>query len=137
MPSLYSYSIENINKKINDLIELGYSKKEVLYLLYELPALFGLTLENIKNKVEFLKDIGLGDIIIKKPKYLIQSIDLTYARYHYLISKNIVITPEKYSLLFKGETAFEKQYGVKKQELIEKYNYKKYIEEKTKNGRII
>jgi len=61
-----------------------------------------------------------------------QSVDLTHARYTHLINIGIPITQDNVRILFINEKQFIKQYGGSKQELLEKYNYKKDIEEKKK-----
>ena len=59
-----------------------------------------------------------------------QSVDLTYARYEFFKEKGIDITIENYIKLFINNKRFEKQYGITKQEILEKYSYDEYIKEK-------
>ena len=129
-PSLYSLSIENIKQKIEDLISLGYSQEDVIKMTKTFPALFGLSMDNIKQKIIFLREIQLDFIAIEDTKYLMQSIDLTYARYMFFKDKGIEVTKDNYRRLFYGAKIFEKQYGVDKSTLLEKYNYQEYLNSK-------
>ena len=133
LPSLYSYGLENIKQKIDDLISLGYSYNDIIKMTKELPSLYGYSIENIKEKIFFLREIQLGFIILENPKRLMQSISLTFARYMFLKDKGIEITSENYRRLFYDAKHFKKQYGIDKTTLLERYNYQKYMEER-KNG---
>lgn len=126
-PAIYNYSIENIKQKIYDLISLGYSYNDVIKMTNTLPTLFGLSIENIKQKITFLKQIDLDFIAVNDTKKLMQSIDLTYARFSFFKDKGMEITKENYRRLFYNAKQFEKQYGIDKSTLIEKYNYQEYI----------
>ena len=119
LPALLGYSIENIKQKIEDLMSLGYSKEEVINMTKTLPALFSLNIENIKNKIYFYREIGLDFIITEKTKNLMQSVELSYARYNYLQNNNLEM--RGYSFLFQGEKKFKKQFGVSNQELLLMY----------------
>ncbi len=60
------------------------------------------------------------------PKYLMQSVNLTYARYRYLTEEeNIDVSPSNARILFIGSKPFKKRFGFSNAELLEKYNYKK------------
>lgn len=131
-PVIYGYSIENMKQKLEDMINLGYTKDQVIEMTLSFPAIYSCNIENIKRKILYLRKIGLGDVIIKNPKQLMQSVDLTYARYEYLTKKkNIKITYKNYAQLFKSAKSFEKNYGIKKSDLLQKYPYNKKIESKT------
>ncbi len=130
LPALYSYSIENIKQKIEDLISLGYSRADVIKMTKSLPALYGYNIENIKQKITFLRTIDLGFVVIEDTKQLMQSIDLTYARYMFFKEKGIEVTRDNYRRLFYNAKIFEKQYGIDKSSLLEKYNYQEYLNSK-------
>ena len=136
LPALYSYSIENIKQKIEDLISLGYSRADVIKMTKSLPALYGYNIENIKQKITFLRTIDLGFVVIEDTKQLMQSIDLTYARYMFFKEKGIEVTRDNYRRLFYDAKIFEKQYGIDKSSLLEKYNYQEYFNSK-KSANII
>ena len=135
-PSIFSHNISTIKGRIEDIISLGYTKEETLNIIYELPALLGYSLDKIKTKINYLKEINLEQIVTTNTKQLIQSTELTYARYEYLKNEqNKTITMVDYTRLFVRDKQFEKQYNITKKELLEKYDYNKYMEEK--NARTI
>ena len=47
-PSLYGYTITNIEQKINNLMSLGYNQAEVIKMTTSLPSLYGYSIANIK-----------------------------------------------------------------------------------------
>ena len=59
---------------------------------------------------------------------IMQSIDLSYARYTFYKSIGIEITMNNYLLLFYNQQKFKKKYGISNKELIDMFN----IEEDTK-----
>ena len=123
LPSLFSYSIDNISKKIEDMVSLGYSRKQVLEMTLKFPGIYSSTIENICEKKEFYDYLGIGNIIVLDPKKLMQSVELSYARYMYYQSIGVVITSSNYSKLFIGQKLFEKRYGKNNSELIDEFNY--------------
>ena len=131
-PPLFGLSIENIKQKIDDIISLGYTREEVIKMTKTLPALFGLSIENIKQKINFYDSIDMHDLSVVNPKYLMQSTKLSYARYEFYKVKGIKIDMTNYRKLFLGSKRFEKQYGITKEELLEKYKYEDYIKTESK-----
>ena len=137
-PQIYSYSIENMKQKIEDIISLGYTKEEVIKMTKILPSIYGLSIENMKQKIDFYDSIDMHELAVINPKQLMQSVNLSYARYSFYKDRGIDIDMNNYRKLFVGQKNFEKTYGITKKELLEKYDYNKYKEEKKKeNGRII
>ena len=131
IPAILSYSIDTMKQKRNDLEELGFTKEEVIYMTKKLPALFGYSKENIKQKVEYLRKMNLEFIIFKDPKYLIQSLELTQARMNYFYEQEIKLDETNFSKLYYSHPIFEKQFGISKKELLEKYGTKAIQKEKT------
>ena len=98
------------------------------------PTLYGLSIENIKEKIMFYDSVGLHNIAILHPTYLMQSVELSYARYYFYKSNNVIINMKNYSKLFLSEKAIKKQYGVTNKDLISLYNYnEKHLKIKKKN----
>ena len=138
LPQIYSYSIENMKQKIEDIISLGYTKEEVIKMTKILPSIYGFSIENMKQKIDFYDSIDMHELAVINPKQLMQSVNLSYARYSFYKDRGIDIDMNNYGKLFVGQKNFEKTYGITKKELLEKYDYNKYKEEKEKeNGRII
>ena len=138
LPQIYSYSIENMKQKIEDIISLGYTKEEVIKMTKSLPQIYGLSIESMKQKIDFYDSIDMHELAVINPKQLMQSVNLSYARYSFYKDRGIDIDMNNYGKLFVGQKNFEKAYRITKKELLEKYDYNKYKEEKEKeNGRII
>ena len=130
LPSIYGYSIDNIKQKIEDIEKLGYSKEEVIKMTKSMPAIYSLSIDNIKQKTDFYDSIGLHELAINDTKQLMQSVSLSYARYMFYKEKDIEITDKSYKKLFINQNQFEKAYGITKEELLEKYDYQAYIQQK-------
>ena len=130
LPSIFGYSLNNIKQKLQDLMDLGYSKEEVINMTIELPALFSYSMENIKEKIDFFKSINLDFIIIENTKQLIKSVELVFARYMFFKENDIEINEKTCYKLFYKNKEFEKYYGITKEELIKKYDYKEYKEKR-------
>ncbi len=124
LPALYGYSIDNIKQKIDDFIELGYTKEEIIKMTKLLPQLYSLSIDNIKQKIEYLREIHLDFIVTGDTKKLMQSVDLTYARYEFLTNQGKIIDIENYRILYYDNKQFAKQFGVTKQQLLTMYPYK-------------
>ena len=133
LPSIYSLSIENIKQKIEDMIALGYTKEEVIKMTKILPSIYSLSIESIKQKIEYYDSINMHELAIVDAKQLMQSVNLSYARYSFYKDRGIDIGMSNYKKLFIEQKRFEKAYGITKKELLEKYDYNKYKEERKMN----
>lgn len=127
-PTLFCLAIENIEKKFKDLESLGFTKEEVIEMTLTLPALFELSINNIREKTEYYNFIGLKEMVIKDARQLMQSLELSYARYEFLKEKGIVINLDNYRKLFEAQNPFEKKYHITKEELLKLYNYNEFKE---------
>ena len=128
-PSIYGFSIETLKQKIEALQNLGYSKEEVIKMTKSLPSIYDFSIENMRQKIEFYNSINMHNIAVEDPKVLMQSTALSYARYRFYQSKGITINMGNYIKLFMASKQFEKSYGITKEELLKKYDYKKFMEE--------
>ena len=133
LPQIYGYSIENMKQKIEDIMVLGYSKEEVIKMTKSLPQIYSLSKENMKQKIDFYDSIGMHVLAVIDTKYLMQSVNLSYARYSFYMDKGINIDIDNYRKLFIGQKNFEKSYGITKEELLKKYDYNNFKEEKEKS----
>ena len=129
LPQIYSLSIENMKQKIADIMDLGYTKEEVIKMTKTLPQIYSLSIENMKQKIDFYNLIDMHELAVIDAKNLMQSINLSYARYSFYIDLGINIDMNNYRKLFMGQKQFEKTYGITKEELLERYDYNKYKEE--------
>ena len=130
LPAIYGYSKDNIIKKVNGLMELGYTKQEVIQMTTNLSTLLGYNLENTKQKIEYLKEIGLEKAIVSNTIILMQSLELTYAHYEYLKDNDVEMNEKNLKKVFYNNREFERQFGISKEELLEKYIYEEYRKEK-------
>ena len=129
LPQIYGLSIENMKQKIADVMDLGYTKEEVIKMTKTLPQIYSLSIENMKQKIDFYNLIDMHELAVIDAKNLMQSINLSYARYSFYIDLGINIDMNNYRKLFMGQKQFEKTYGITKEELLERYDYNKYKEE--------
>jgi len=124
---LCNYREESLYYKIreifNYLLGLGYKNKDIIKMTLELPSLYGLSMDNIREKWKFYNEIGLRDIFKYKTKYIMQSVELSYARYMFLNTIEIDISMSNYKLLFDCRNRFEKRFGKDSRKLLEIYKY--------------
>ena len=63
--------LNKVKENYNFLIELGYSREDVIKMTKSLPAIYGYSIENIKQKIEDLKELGYSrEDVIKMTKSL-------------------------------------------------------------------
>ena len=128
LPSIFGYSEENIENRFEYLKSKGYSEQEIIKMTKSLPPIFNLSEDNIDKKIEFYKEINLEFIITEDTLQLIQSIELTYARYRFFSDIGIIINQDNYRKLFYySQNNFIKQYGINNNELINRYPYNQKI----------
>lgn len=124
---------ETISMHLKDIftffLECGYTKEEVIKMTKTLPQIYSLSIENMKQKIDFYNLIDMHELAVIDAKNLMQSINLSYARYSFYIDLGINIDMNNYRKLFMGQKQFEKTYGITKEELLERYDYNKYKEE--------
>ena len=134
-PSLYSHKINDItlNDVINSIIKFRYTREDAIYIIKLYPQAIGGSIKNLEDKLNYYDSIDLHDIAIINPVRLMQSVDLSYARYEFLKKeKKIVVTIDNFNKLFKSSGDFKKKYGITKKELLEKYNYQEYLEKQNR-----
>ena len=123
LPIFFGLSISNIKQKIVDLTNLGFTYKEVLNMTSLLPSLFSFNIDNIKRKLNFYHQIDLDFIATNFPQRLMQSVELSYARYEFLKSRGIIVNKNNFTILFRQQNKYKEQFGITNQELLLKYPY--------------
>ena len=126
--ALYSLSINYIKNKINELLLLGFDMDEIIKMTVKFPSLYSLSIDNIKRKKEFYDMVGLTNVMILEPKYIMQSIELSYARYIFCRNIGIDIDMSNYRILFMAQVQFNKRFGINNEQVINMYNYNEYLE---------
>ena len=77
--------------------------------------------------------MGLRDVPLSRPRNLMQSVDLTYARFRFLTEeRNKEISMKTVSSLFAGSNLFQKTYKISKDELLARYSYDLDVRSKNK-----
>lgn len=129
-PKIFNYSTISMKKKIDTIISFGYSFSDVIKMMKIEQSIFGYSIDNIKRKLELFSDINLVDVVKKRPKILMQSCALTYARYSCLKDMEIAVDSDNYAILFEARSRFEKRSGIKNEDLLMLYNYEEYYNNK-------
>ena len=117
LPALYNYSTDKITSRVRELLEFGYTKEEVIIISKVFPAIFSFSSESLSLKLDYYKFLNIERSFIKAPKNLIQSIELSYARYEFFKQNN----------MFMGSEQFKQLYGITNEEIIRMYDYNKTI----------
>ena len=125
--------IKNV-KTIFEFLSKIYSKEEVIKMTKKLPAMYASSIENMKQKIKFYDSINMHELAIIDSKELMQSVNLSYARYMFYKERGTIVDMSNYRKLFIVNKQFEKSYGITKKELLEKYDYEKYLEEQKNIG---
>lgn len=126
LPSLYGRCIENISSKISEIEALGYTREEVLRMTVILPSLFSYSIENIKEKLDLARSIGIESAIIENPRNLMQSADLTYARFRFLMEECDISGLDLSQVIFRNALQFQSKFKITKKELLDTYSYSDY-----------
>lgn len=136
-PEYYTLSNELIINRLNNLCNLGLDKNIVKIVFYKFPQIVSLKEDNINNKYELLSKLNMLNIFIEKPKYLMQSLNLTSIRYDYLINKGIKVDNTCYKKLFLSSKKFKRSYGVTNEELLNLYKKEGNYNEQRRNKKSI
>ena len=111
-------------QKQSDFEEMGYNKGNFIKMTISLPSILGLSKENIIRKFSYYNSIGISKIILSDTKKIIQSVELSYARYNYFKEQcNLKIDYNNYRKLFAGQKSFFKSTGYTNAEVMQLYPY--------------
>lgn len=133
--SLYGYGIDTIKGRLDDMLELGYTKEEIMRMTRKMPSLFGRRIDDIRIKKKFYDQLNIGDIIVKDPIHLSQSLELTFARYAFYHRMGIKIDRGNANLLFMKQELFVNKFGKTNEQLMKLYDYNEYLEKRRKKIR--
>lgn len=121
--SVFSYGSKTLQTKYDAIKNCDYEDKEIIEITSSLPSIYGSSTSLIKEKLKFYNSLGLKEAILHKPTNLIQSIELSYARYNFFLDNNMLITDDNRYLLFVGNEIFERRFNITKEELLNNYPY--------------
>lgn len=131
-PIYYTLSLNTTRNRLDNLRDLGFNDNAVKLILYSFPQVISFRIDTLNKKYNYYFEKDLLEIFIKSPKYLMQKIELTDARYNYFIDNNININKECYSKLFLSEKKFKQTYGIDNETLLKLYKEKEgYYEQRT------
>ena len=103
------------------MYDCGFTKEEIVKITGNLPSFLLLSDSNVLAKINFFRSIGLANVIVNDSKKLMQSLELTYARYAYFQEINHEVNSSNYFRLFYSQKNFIKRYGVDNKTLLAKY----------------
>ena len=70
-------------------------------------------------------DVSLEREILKRPSYLIQGAELSYARLNYLIFNKVTLDHKGFNYLILSGNNFLKRFGISNDEVKEEYAHRK------------
>lgn len=121
--SVFSYGDKTLQSKYDSIKNCDYKDEEIIEITSALPSIYGSSTTSIEEKLKFYNSLGLKKSILDKPTNLIQSIELSYARYNFFLDNNILITDDNRYLLFIGNETFARRFNITKEELLNNYPY--------------
>lgn len=127
-PVIFTYNMENVKQKMNDLMCFGYTKQEVIKMSIAFPGIYSFNKDKLMAKIKYFQKINLDKVVLCDTKQLMQSLELTHARYEFLKENGIEIDDENYKMLFFGENQFKNKFKISKEELLTQYQYQEYLE---------
>jgi len=131
-PEYYTQSLDTIKERIKNLLRLGFDDNAVKTLFYKFPQIISFKESTMKKKYNYYLNLDMLEIFAKSPKYLMQSLDVTEARYTYLINKGLQINKYNYKKLFISDKKFKLTYGIDNESLLKLYSEKEgYYEQRT------
>jgi len=124
-PQLLGYSNEKVKNTIDFLTKFGYLKLEIIQMCTNFPSIFDSSLKTLTKKLNFYRLIGIEKDLINDTHNLIQSFELSYARFQFFLLNKIIIDSSNYKELFLSEEKFIKKYNYSNEDLLQKYPYLK------------
>jgi len=116
----YALGLDTLKNRFDNLIRLGFGFDNAKKIFYNYPKILSIKEETLNDKYDYYLKLDMLNIFMEKPKYLMQSIELTDARYKYLINKGLEVSKTNYDKLFVSSKRFKKNYGIDNDELLNK-----------------
>jgi len=120
-PEYYTLSLNTIRNRLYNMTKLGFNLNQVKKIFYDFPEIISFKEETLNDKYDYFLKLDMLDIFFKDPKYLMQSLKLTKARYNFMIDRGLRVNKNNYGKLFVGNKKFKKTYGIDNDTLLEKY----------------
>lgn len=116
----YRKSEEKIKGIDKTILDNSYSTQEAETIEKIYPKVFDFKDETLDRRLVFYNDIDAKDQIMENPRRLKQSLDISYARFKFLSTRNLKLKGN----LFMYECTFKDNFGVWNNEIIKKYPIK-------------
>lgn len=114
-----------ILKKLDYFVKKGYSKQAIKLITVKVPSVFNYSREGLDEKTGILKEADMEKEIITRPSYLIQGVNLSYARLKFMRDKNFTLNHQAFNYLVLDSKAFKNKFGVSNDEIKKRYPYKR------------
>ena len=124
-PTIYVLTEENIKSKFEFFLEKGYSSEDIRFITLKVPAVFSYSRVSLDEKIRVLQESNLGSELLNRPSYLIQGVNLSYARLRFMLDKKLTINHKAFNYLVLDNKNFLKKFGISNDEIRERYPYKK------------
>ena len=113
-------------KVLKDKKRINYVIRKLLDgMVYFICRLYKIDFDSVNKKLDVLRSVSLEDEVVKRPSYLIQGVDLSYARVKYLKSHNVVLNHKGFNYLVLSNKEFLKKFGISNDDVRKKYSYGK------------
>lgn len=133
-PILFSYNAEQLRIKYQTLESILKEKTKEYTKLY--PGLIKMPKEELLAKNDLLNDLDLGVTFFDFPNQLVWSNNIIYARYMFLKDYGINLDKNNCQILFYNHKYFNNAFHITTEELLERYNYDDYLNNKSKVVRV-
>lgn len=122
-PQILTISSVALGEKQEFLKDKGFTKEEIKAIAIASPGILRYKCEVFEEKIEYILELGFKDYFLAHPDCLTQSVELTKARYKYLLSIRNGRDVLSGRTLFMNSSRFEDIFGISKNELLKKYRY--------------
>ena len=88
---IFFQSTEALNEKINNIVNVGFSREDVKKMIHKYPFLLDGDAEKMASVKDFFDELGLTKLIIEQPIYLRNDLEKLQKRYDYLKKVGVTI----------------------------------------------
>ncbi len=123
-PQILTMGMERFERRVKILESANFSHEEIKNILIEYPAIMALKEDTLLEKITFLCGNGFQDVIVKRPKYLMQNVRLTKARVNFLRYIGQDSAKNYSTLVFIGNRQFENKFKIERSTLLDLFSSK-------------
>lgn len=122
-PQILTISSVSLGEKRAFLQDKGFTKEEIKAITIASPGILRYKREVFEEKLEYILELDFKDYFLARPDCLTQSVELTRARYKYLLSMRNGRDVLSGRTLFMNSSRFEDIFGISKNDLLKKYRH--------------